>query len=139
MSTARWRLALVPLLLGAMVLLGGCGGPTCQSACEKAFTTCGMTWVNQDQTAQEQINSCVAACNQEMNAELKEQEAVGWVSCVDAYTCASSDSGLSLCLDCSAGYYQGRTDGTTCTTSASSDVSTEPQPLERLWLDRMAH
>jgi len=57
-----------------------------------------------------------------MTSELDEAEAVGWVSCVDAYVCGSSDSGLGMCLTCSAGYYQGEPDGVTCTSSQSQSM-----------------
>lgn len=112
------------VILSALLLTGvGCNGPTCQTACEKAFNSCGMDNLTVDGDAEnpltltDKINNCTAACSQDMQEDLQEAEAVGWVSCVETFVCSSAEDAASLCLTCSAGYYAGRTEGATCGTA----------------------
>ena len=101
-----------------LVLLAGgltaCSGPTCESACQKTFTTCGLTALNPDSSIDEQIDACIASCTADLRNHSTEATAVGWVACVDEFECEPADEGIELCFTCQAGYYLGQSGGSAC-------------------------
>ncbi len=103
------RHKVVPVVLLAVLGLGsGCGGPSCESACEKVFTTCNLTFLIQGEDTGTAVSECMAACDADMNATANQSFAVGWVACVDEFACDPADEGIPVCVTCQSGYYVGQ-------------------------------
>lgn len=106
---------------GVLLTLLGCNEPTCQSACEKSFQSCGMGQLyastENPPTQEEQIQACANACSGSMLDDESAGTAAGWVSCVDAFTCTSDSDWSPLCVTCDAGYFKGASSGLTCGTA----------------------
>jgi hypothetical protein len=104
----------LPGILLLTIAAAGCKGPSCESACRKAFSTCALTSFSPDSSIDAEIQACSSACAADMGNFTTEARAVGWVACVDEFECNPADEGLRLCVTCQAGYYLGENTGTAC-------------------------
>jgi len=109
-------------LFVAAAALSGCRGPSCESACEKVFTTCRLAFLNQGEDTQTSVANCMHACDSDMNSTSNQALAVGWVACVDEYQCDPADEGIAICVTCQSGYYVGQSGRSVVACQVEGDV-----------------
>jgi len=115
------RMSWAAFLVSGVAILGGCQGPTCESACTKAFDSCALDLNNNSNDLETNIANCTFACRAGMDGAAQEAKAVGWIGCVESYACNVVDEGIPLCLECQAGYYLGYETGSACNYAESID------------------
>ena len=98
----------VVFLAWAGVAVAACHGPSCEEACEKVFSVCRLSFLEPDQDPEVSEAECAYACDADMNSERDQAFAVGWVACVEDFSCDPDDEGIPLCVTCQSGYYVGQ-------------------------------
>lgn len=79
------RLLMVAFCLSALTIVT-CGGPTCETTCERVFTTCGFDYEDGG-APQGHLESCVDSCRDALEIPSREEEAVQWMSCASRFPC----------------------------------------------------
>lgn len=82
-----WLLAGMLLTGPEGVVVTGCGGPTCETSCERVFYTCGFDYEEQGNDTADHVRACVEACRTALEIPSREEEAVTWMQCVETYPC----------------------------------------------------